>query len=530
MISNRNEKFTLSAETIDSVSAICVETLEAAGADRRDIIRIRLSLEEILGIWLDSLKDAPVHVDCGRKFGRDYLKISVEGPFMDAWEKDNEAYLITSRMLAQSGLSFSYAYKNGKNCLTCNPKKKSSGGQLAQLLTAVILAVVLGFGVRAVPAIQSLAPQITNPLFNLIFGAIRAVSSPLIFLSVCCGIVSIGDLSVVGKIGQKLIIRMIRGVFVLAAVMALIGCLLFPLSAGEAGEGVGNFSEIIQMVLGIVPSDIITPFLNGNGLQLVFLGICLGATLLILGERVSSVQSFLMQVNDIIQFLMGVLGKFVPIFVFLSLFNLMISDFDSGFMSLFRVFLLSIPGSILMALFYVSVAAVKLSASPILLIKKMLPTYLIALSTASSAAALSTNLETCEKELGIPGKVAVFAIPLGQVLYKPGYVLGLFAIVLCMAEFYGISITPQFLIMAVLCIGLLSMAAPPIPGGALSTFAVLFLQLGIPSESIALAVALSSVMDYFMTSSGLASLQVQVALAADSVGMLDRSRLKKLWS
>ena len=160
----------------------------------------------------------------------------------------------------------------------------------------------------------------------------------------------------------------------------------------------------------------------------------------------------------------------------------------------------------------------------------MLPTYLIALSTASSAAALSTNLETCEKELGIPGKVAVFAIPLGQVLYKPGYVLGLFAIVLCMAEFYGISSSPQFLIMAVLCIGLLSMAAPPIPGGALSTFAVLFLQLGIPSEAIALAVALSSVLDFFMTSSGLASLQVQVALAADSVGMLDRSRLKKLWS
>ena len=71
MISNRNEKFTLSAQTIDSVSAICVETLEAAGADKKDIIRIRLSLEEILGIWLDSLKDAPVHVDCGRKFGRD---------------------------------------------------------------------------------------------------------------------------------------------------------------------------------------------------------------------------------------------------------------------------------------------------------------------------------------------------------------------------------------------------------------------------------------------------------------------------
>lgn len=526
MISIRNEEFRLSAQTIDAVSEICVQTLSEAGADKKDIIRIRLSLEEILGVWLESLEGALVHVDCGQKFGRAFLKISVDGPAMDAW--DNEALVLSSHLLSQAGLSFTYAYKNGKNCLVCNPrKKKSSMGQIAVLFGAVILAAFLGAAARRFPAIQAAALSVTEPLFNMILGALRAVSSPLVFLAICCGIVSIGDLTVVGRVGKKLILRMVAGTFILGAVMTLAGSLLFPVAA-EAGNKIsGNFSEIYQMVLDIVPSDIISPFQNGNALQLVFLGICVGAALLILGERVTAAQNTLMQVNDAVQFLMGALGKTIPLFVFLSLFDLILSDIGSGFSSLFKVFALAIPACLLLPLFYVFLAAFRLKVSPVLLMRKMLPTYLIALTTASSAAALATNLETCVKELGIPKKVADFAIPLGQVLYKPGFVVGLSIMDLCMAESYDIPITPLFLFMSVLTIGLLSMAVPPIPGGPLSVFTVMFAQLGIPNEAIALAAAVNAIMDFFMTAAGMACLQIQVTLAADGVEMLDKNRLKR---
>ena len=528
-VHSRSENYPLSPKTIDTVSEICVQALTEAGADKKDIIRVRLSLEEILGVWLEPLAGAMVHVDCGQKFGRAYLRVSVDGPTIDPW--NDEALVLSSRMLSQAGLSFTYAYKDGKNCLVCNPrKKKSSMGQLAWLLGAVFLAAFLGFALRRAPAMQSAALSVTEPLFNMILGALRAVSSPLVFLAVCCGIVSIGDLTMVGRVGKKLILRMVAGTFVLAVVMALAGCLLFPI-ASEAGGGIkGNYSAIYQMVLDIVPSDIVSPFLNGNALQLVFLGICVGAALLILGERVSAAQNTLLQVNEAVGFLMSVLGKIIPLFVFLSLFNLILSDFDSGFSSLFKVFAITIPVCFILTLFYVFVAAVRLKVSPILLIRKMLPTFLIALTTASSAAALATNLETCVKELGIPKKVADFGIPLGQVLYKPGFVVGLFALGLCMAESYGIPITPMFLFTSVLTTGLLSMALPPIPGGALSVFTIMYAQLGIPGEALALAVAGNAILDFFMTAAGVACLQVQVTLAAKSVGMLDENKLKRSMS
>lgn len=527
MVSRRKEQFTLSAQTIDDVSAICMESLAEAGADKKDIQRIRLSLEEILGVWHETMANAPVYVSCGEKFGRMFMEIGVEGRQCDAWEDDG-AFLFSSRLLTQAGLSLAYTYKNGRNCLICNPPKKSRMGQMAQLVIAVSLAIVLGLLGRMLPqAGRAAVLAVTGPVFEMILGGLRAVSSPLVFLAVCCGIISIGDMALVGKIGKKLIIKMLTGTFVLGIICAVLGSLIFHVDSETGGMGFAGFSEIYRMILRIVPSDIMSPFLEGNALQIVFLGICVGAALLIVGEKVSLLQNIVMQVNEIVQFLMGALGSLMPVFIFLSLFDLLLSEFDSGFASLFKVLFLTIPGCILLVLIYILYAAARLQIHPVLLFGKMLPTYLIALTTASSAAALATNLETCEKQLGIPKKVADFAVPLGQVIYKPGFVIGMFSVTLCMAEYYGTAISPLWLVTTVLATWLLSMAVPPIPGGALSIFTVLFAQLGIPDGAIALAVALNAILDFFMTSCGLSCLQVNVMLVSGSVGMLDKETLHK---
>ena len=52
------------------------------------------------------------------------------------------------------------------------------------------------------------------------------------------------------------------------------------------------------------------------------------------------------------------------------------------------------------------------------LIKKLLPTFLIALSTASSSAAFGTNIESC-KALGIDKKLINFGVSIGQIIFMP---------------------------------------------------------------------------------------------------------------
>lgn len=91
--------------------------------------------------------------------------------------------------------------------------------------------------------------SVTEPLFNTFLGALKAVSSPLILLSVCCGILSLGDLATVGRIGKKVLSHLILVSFAAAAVTLAVFVWLFPLQAGHGAGGTGGFQGIYQMLL-----------------------------------------------------------------------------------------------------------------------------------------------------------------------------------------------------------------------------------------------------------------------------------------
>lgn len=122
--------------------------------------------------------------------------------------------------------------------------------------------------------------------------------------------------------------------------------------------------------------------------------------------------------------------------------------------------------------------------------------------------------------------LAHFAVPLEQVLYMPSVAVAFVATCLCMAENFGTAITPAWLLTMIVVTGLLSLAMPPIPGGALTCYTVMFTQLGIPGEALALAVAINSMIDFMATASNLTCLQVEVTTVAGQLGMLDTKCLR----
>ena len=77
----------------------------------------------------------------------------------------------------------------------------------------------------------------------------------------------------------------------------------------------------------------------------------------------------------------------------------------------------------------------------------------------------------------------------------------------------------------VIVTSLLSMAAPPIPGGALTCYTVMFTQLSIPMEAVAIAVAINSIIDFIMTANNLTCLQVEAVMASGGLNMLDKETL-----
>ena len=509
MLTSKKKGYRLSPETVDLLSQEFADSLTEAEADRKDILRLRLSLEEILEGWSSALPGAPVTFCAKKRLGRQRIEIRVEGKELRA-DDVLKICLLSSRLLAQAGLTLTQSYQNGENCLTVEPPRRRKLGQMQKLLLAIVSAVVLGLLQRLLPAsAQAGVRAVTDPLFTLILNLLRTISSPMIFLAICWGIFNIGDMTMMGRIGKKVIGRIAALSFLVSAGATVCLLWLFPLELSSGGAALSGFSTIYQIILDIVPSDIISPFLNGNTLQIIFLGAAVGIALLILGDRAAAVRTFIEQTNEVVQFLMEAIGDLIPLFVFFSLFALLGSDFGSELSGILKAIVITYALCPLMCLVFIGILAARRRVSFRLLVQKLLPTFLIGLTTASSSAAFATNLETCEKKLGIPPMLAHFAVPLEQVLYMPSVAVAFVATCLCMAENFGTAITPAWLLTMIVVTGLLSLAMPPIPG-----------------EALALAVAINSMIDFIATASNLTCLQVEVTTVAGQLGMLDTECLR----
>ena len=525
------EDFTLSPAVIDKMSGICAETLAEAKVDKKDILRIRLSLEEILGVWLERLGAVNIRCSLARRFKQDVLGFSVDGPRLDPsiGGERNAEFFLTSRLLADAGLALSYLYKNGRNCLVIHIPAKRRPDQLKQIFIAFAAAAICGLFCRMLPTdTQQGLISITKPLFDTMFRALRAASTPLIFLALCTSISDIGDISVFNRLGKRIICRFLAFDLV-AAVFA--ACFAIPFLPVEYDSKISasNFSAIYDMILNIVPSNVISPFQDGNALQLLFLSMVLGIVLLLLGSRVSPVKSMLSMLNEVANFIMIYISRFLPLFIFLSVFNIFLSELGiigNDIKGFIKMPVISILGCYLIIIFYLLAVSLRFRVSPILLSKKLIPVHLTALTTASSIAAFAVTVDTCRRFFGISKNACNFAVPLGQVIFKPGGIISVFIVVACLAEIYGIAITPLWIVNAVIIVALVAIATPPIPGAGLMAFSVIFTQLSLPPEAIAIAAVAESVLDFTLTACSVSCLQLELVFGMNGIGLLDKKILR----
>lgn len=96
-----------------------------------------------------------------------------------------------------------------------------------------------------------------------------------------------------------------------------------------------------------------------------------------------------------------------------------------------------------------------------------------------------------------------------------------------MAEVYGVPISPAWLVSALIITVVLAVAAPPVPGGGLTCYTMLFLQLNIPAEAVAITIALNVILEFFGTAVNLFCLQAELVELAGALDRLDVNVLRK---
>lgn len=301
--------------------------------------------------------------------------------------------------------------------------------------------------------------------------------------------------------------------------------LMFEKSA--LGDSMFDFSELYEMILDIIPGNLVEPFVSGNSLQIIFIAILVGLAMLVLGNRIPVVMSFIEQFNMIMQTVMGAVSAFIPFFVFGSILNMIVGNNLILVAKSYKLILIMLLADIVLMAVYLFAVTARKKVNPIVLMKKVMPTFVIGLTTASSVAAYQTNIECCERKLGIDKKIIDIGIPLGQVVFMPGCIILFLATAFGMAENYGVAITPGWMLTAFVISVVLAIAAPPVPGAALTCYTILFAPLNIPAEAVAIVIALNVILEFVTTAFNLFCLQTELVELSGSLNYLDYETLRR---
>lgn len=523
----------LTAETIDDFSAKIREHLTTAGLPKRDVTRFALTAEEIMlrssGERENGTYGTQVRLTTGARFLRPFFSLEIDGGANNVFAHSlGEQSLLGDRILKNLGLSPEYVFANDLNTYTFRIRRKALNPFVTLLLALAAAALIGGLGLL-LPAgtREMLQSGVLTPLHDTFLNVLGCIAGPMVFLSVAWGIYGIGDAATFKRIGKRMLLGYIGIVFLAVVLFGWVCAPFFELEKSGGGGSGSGFSAIFEMLLGVIPKNIFSPFVEGNTLQIIFLAVVIGVAMLFLGRKTNAVATAVEQINYIVQFLIEFINRLVPYFIVIVLVEIVWSDTASTLLGVGKLFAVFIASCLVLMLLTVAYISLRFRVPFVLLIKKGIPTLLIALTTASSAAAFGTNMKACRNDFGIDDTIASFGIPLGMVTFKPATAFCFMATALFFAETYGVRADASWFALMLFTVAILAIATQPIPGGAMTAYTMLFAQLGIPAGALAVALACDTLFDFISTGTDQFLLPYVLLGQAGRLGMVDEKILKK---
>ena len=360
-------------------------------------------------------------------------------------------------------------------------------GLLPRLIIGLILGIAIGK--MGVPALVRLLAT-----FNGIFGNFLGFVIPLIIIGFI--VPGIADL---GKSAGKLL-----GITTLIAYCSTIiaGCAAFFtnhallhnfVSAGTVGKlanpekGLlpGFFNIDMPPIMGVM-SALLIAFILGIGIAA-----CNDVTLKTVMHEFQSI------VEKVIS---NIVIPLLPLHICGIFANMTNAGQIAAIMSVFaKVFLVIICLHIIILVFQYTVAGTAAGGNPFKLLKGMLPAYLTAIGTQSSAATIPVTLASTKRN-GVAAGIADFVIPLCATIHLSGSTITLTSCTMAVMLLNGKPIEFGNMFGFILMLGVTMVAAPGVPGGAvMAALGILQSMLGFTPDQQALMIALYLAQDSFGT-------------------------------
>ena len=215
----------------------------------------------------------------------------------------------------------------------------------------------------------------------------------------------------------------------------------------------------------------------------------------------TSLRSFFIDFREIITRLIeAVIIPLLPLHIFGIFLNMSVSGHVMGVIGMFlKVIVVIFILHILLLIIQFVIAGAIGKKNPFRLLRNMLPAYMTALGTQSSAATIPVTLKQTLKN-GVRESIAVFTIPLCATIHLSGSTMKIVACAMAIMYMSGEPLSIEIYAGFIMMLGIAMVAAPGVPGGAImAALGLLQSMLGFNDMLQAQMIALYIAMDSFGT-------------------------------
>lgn len=398
------------------------------------------------------------------------------------------------------------------------------------MVAGILVGLLINSYLQEVDFVQD---YIVNGLFAVVgkifINLLKMLVVPLVTFSLICGVCGLGDVTKLGRVGLKAL-----GLFLLTTALAItmavaVGNMIgpgegFDLSSQAASEYTPpEPTPLTDVLIGLVPSNPVAAFADGNMLQIIFYTILLGLCILMVGERGKPLIDLSERLNEVMMQLVTVVMHLAPYGVFALIAKVIAIEGISAFESMLEysavlILVLALHLFVTLMLLLKVLARVNI----FMFLKKMRTAQLFAFSTASSNATIPVTLRSVEKRLGVDNPTASFIVPFGATINMDGTAIMQGVATVFIANAYGIELGLAGYVTVILMAVLASVGTAGIPSAGTVMLAMVLAQVGLPVEGIALILGIDRILDMIRTAvnvTGDAAITTIIARSENSIDM-----------
>lgn len=371
-----------------------------------------------------------------------------------------------------------------------------------QVLVGLILGIILGFALGE-------AAGGFKVIGTIFIKLIKMVVAPLIFFALIKGITSLGEgenfkgMAVKGTLAylSTSIIAVALGLFLGTFFEPGVGV---PLPSSDLEAAIKTPPPAIQeFLMGLIPGNIVNAMANDMYLQIVVFAIFTGIIINGLSGNKDAKVDMLKELNNqmaaVVFKMIELIVRTAPLAVFGFMASMVGTTGVKAITSLMELGVLVIAACIFQSLFFGVLISVFAKISPMPFYRKMIDTQVMAFSTSSSKATLTTAMRELENKMGVSKTTSNFMMPLGACINMDGTAIYLGICAMFFAQMYNVPIDGSDYLMLMLVCTLGSIGAAGVPSGSIIFMGMVLTSVGVPMEGVGIILGIDRILDMFRT-------------------------------